>query len=462
MFDIDVLTKMVDEHPLKPVFFSKEADAFIDEGEAFSTYADAVCFWDGDRAYGKAKRNFRERHMDLFPNIASKYSPKEWKEIIEKSGLKDEWIKELRLSVSFFATSFCCNRSIHERETDPSTYQKIREMLEKLEKAKFEERYSDKILFKVKTPYSSFTMCVLGNAKKTYGLTFYPDDPEGWSFYLLANGDSLNMDMLEAHLTLHAISFYYEKSKASYSLTNNPYGKDNRYTSTYLCYGSLMHSLLPGSVGIMALYYLEEVYRLLLAFDKSEARAAIKSLDKYHEVKLKDNAFAVTYIRDPFSKLSHDAFPPACSKDCYYDDLLTVNEGAFDATIRILDGFYTSDYDIDRAIHFSALAMICDHDTGKIIACVRGETGDFRPLHEVTYRLSEALKELPDIPKTIYVNGFFDELYYESFFCEYISKKKIKLKVTHKPLATDPAYEGLHEFLKVIAEKSKNTKKRQS
>ncbi len=463
MFDIDILAKAIDEKADRFVAFDKKKGEFVFDKSKFNGDSKAMPLYEeGKDAYIYAKRFFREDHIDLFPDPVSKYSRKRWKEVIDSNHLEEEWFKELRLSLARSVTDFCIYNSIHEKEADSETYRKIREMLERFEARKFEERYTNKVLFKLWTKYDGINMNLNDTEEEPHGLTFFPDDLDGESFYLLSNLDDLNVDSLAADISIHAITFDYEKGDPVYSLLDNPYGKDNRFSSTYLCKGTLMHSLLPSSIGIRALSYLEAAYRSLTAFDKTEESAKVREAKGYHEVTLLNESNLVEPVEDAFSRVSEDCLYSMFDTHFAKANYKITEKGAFDATIRVLKDAYIADFDPDRAVIFTLIAVICDHSTGKIVAIERGTTGSFYPFDEVASRLSAALNKLPAVPKTIYVNGFFDEIFYDCLFTYPYLKSRFKVKAIDAPLATDPAYEGLLLFLKEMDEENPDSKKHQS
>lgn len=195
-----------------------------------------ICFFmAGDYCFCEAKRVFRKKHPALFPKAPSSYSKKKWDEIIKTNNLEGEWLEEFRLSLAEDVKAFCCYYGVHEVEAPSSLYQAIKKELLIFEAKRYEKRYSDKVLFRIPTDFEEVPMTVLGNAGNIFGVSFYSHDSQCRNYAPIESQENLGIDQETSCAISHMVSFYFEKDNSDvYEIADNPYGRDNHFTSSFL------------------------------------------------------------------------------------------------------------------------------------------------------------------------------------------------------------------------------------
>lgn len=447
MIDIGEIVRMLLEHPTSELHYSRSQGKFIGKITSEMKDDEDICFLlGGEYCFSDAKKAFRMKHSMLFPKAPSSYSKKKWDEIIKANNLEEEWFEEFRLSLAEDVKGFCCHYGLHEVEAEPSLYQALRKELLVFEAKRYEKRYSDQVLFHIPTDFEDVPMTILGNAGNVFGVSFYPHDPQGKNYALIENQESLGIDPDTSNAISHMVSFYFEKANhATYEITDNPYGRDNHFTSCLLMNGSLMNSYLPKSVAILVLHFLKRANELMEIFDSSEEAKKIKD-DRFYDVGFSEGGAPFVFEAEP--NLGFGGHLPYDFRDVYFSEspLSFSKSGAWDATMRLLPGYYMENFGEERCAHFGFTALLCDHKTGYIHAHAMGEAKDFRPFDELCSALMDALKDI-SIPKTIYVNNFLDAVFFDNLFAPYIDDKKVRVVVKREKLQSDHAFESLSYFL---------------
>lgn len=446
MIDIDQITELLERRPLDTLAYSLKEGKFFNVKETMdpSQEDDDLCYFCGAKVcYRVARLIFREKHHDLFPNAPSSYSYKKWFETIEQKGLEEEWFLELRQALAENVTEFCKHYGLQEIEAPNRFYDDIKHELKILERTHYETRYSDMVLFHLRTYYEIVPFTILGNAGNVFGISFYPSDDDGTCFMRTQLNYALHIDQNTLSSLSNMLSFYFEKGKRE-DILDNPYGKDNHYTSLYMTNGSFMRVYLPKSVAIRALDFLKKVNLLMPLFDKTKGK------------EIEDNRFYDVFL--DVEKTSNMVFEKDLEEDskinllpeidsCLFPDTryaFTPKEG-WDVTIRALPNYFKEIDDSPRCGHFAFICLICDHKTGHIILNELGESSDFRLFDEIIFRLERKLKDMR-IPKKLYVNSYLDFVFLQSFFDEDLAKGKTEIIPSINYLATDEAFDGMIDF----------------
>ena len=455
MVDIDEMVRILLERPSKELYYSISEGKFLPKIMREMEDDEDICFFMGAGVcFTAAKRVFKEKYPNLFSKVPSSYSAKKWNEILKENHLEEEWFYEFRLALAEDVTHFTKFYGIHEVEADPSLYQDIKKELLKFEAKHYEKKYSDMVLFHIPTHYEVVSMTVLGNAGTVFGVSFYPADSLEKSYSLIQNRERLGMDAETSNTIMNMVSFYFEDAKSrDYQILNNPFGRDNRFTSCYLTNGSLMNSYLPKSMAILSLHFLREANACMELLTKKDEKKIHH--DKFYDVLFFDGP--AVFEKDPHSDFTGDL--PFDFREISFTEapLRFAKIPAWDATIRVLPGSVVDSFGEDRCMHFSYTAFFCDHETGYIHINASGEGGDFHPFDEVCQNLMDALRGV-DIPKTIYVNNYLDLLFFDNLFASYVDSKKVKIIVKHEQLKTDTAFEALSYFLEQQMEKEDKEK----
>ena len=275
MIDIDEMTKLLEKRPLDLLVYSLKDERFLREDEMkkmdLSKDQEGFCYLCGPETCYKAARGvFRNKHRDIFSKAPSSYSYKKWFEAIIDKNLENEWFLELRQALAENFTQFTKHYGLQETEAPVSFYEEIRKELVTLEQAHYEKRYSDMVLFHLRTPYDIVPFTILGNAGNVFGISFYPCDDDGTCFLRTQLNEALHMDQHTLSALSDMLSFYFEKEgENDMEIVDNPFGKENHYTSLYMANGSFMKVYLPKSIAIRALDYLKKVNLLMPDFDKT-------------------------------------------------------------------------------------------------------------------------------------------------------------------------------------------------
>lgn len=458
MVDIDEIVRMLLERPNSELHYSRSQGKFIGKITPEMEDDEDICFFlGGGCCFYDAKRTFRKKYPALFPKAPSSYSKKKWDEILKANNLEEEWFEEFRLSLAEDVKDFCCHYGVHEVEAEPPLYEGIKKELLTFEAKHYEKRYSDQVLFHILTDFEDVPMTILGNAGTIFGVSFYPGDPQGYNYALIESQERLGIDQETSNAISHLMSFYFEKSnRVVYGIADNPYGRDNHFTSCLLMNGSLMNSYLPKSTAILALHFLKRANELMEAFDGSAEAKKIKE-DHFYDVCFAEGGIPSVFEADP--DFGFDGHLPYDFRDVNFIEspLSFSKNGAWDATVRLLPGFYTESFGEERCAHFGFTALFCDHKTGYIYAHAVGEAKDLRPFDELCSALMDALQDIR-LPKTIYVNNYLDAVFFDHFFAPYVDDKKVKIAVKTGDLQSDRVFESLSYFLQQKMEQNDRDK----
>ena len=144
------MTRLLEKRPLTIFVYSpKEEMKKMD----FPIAKDDFCYFCGSESCHKTARSvFRNKHRDIFPKAPSSYSYKKWFETIEEKNLENEWFLELRQALAENFAQFTKHYGLQETEAPSIFYEEIRKELFILEKAHYEKRYSDMVLFSPQDP----------------------------------------------------------------------------------------------------------------------------------------------------------------------------------------------------------------------------------------------------------------------------------------------------------------------
>ncbi len=436
MIDLDEITKLLVEKPHKNLYFGRKTGKIVSNpmeiiGE--ETPEDICTLFETDACWKMARKDFCKKHEDLFPLAPSSYPNKKFKEILAKEGLEKDWFYELRLALALPITQFSKRFSIPEAEATNPLYKQIKEQLAILEKQHYEKKYSDMVLFKIKTDYELVPFSILGNAGQTFGIGFYPDDYHGDVYWAIQNADTLSMDKVTMNSLIHALSFYFEKDAVG-GFDKNPFGKSGHYTSLYISKGQVENCYLPKSMAVRALSFLEAI------------NAYFPSFHKAHGDELADGRFYNVVISEEDSwfheydiNVYEDGINPF--RDVELTKFLDVplkfdKDKTFSATFFAFPYTFNDTSDPDRLTYYGYGVFMCDEKTGDLVIREIGPARDEQGLNELVSCLSKSLESIK-VAKKIYVNTYIDEYFFETFFRPYIEKKQMKLIVTPKTLATD-------------------------
>lgn len=454
MIDIDEITRLLERRPLDTLVYSLDDERFLTTEETIgmdlSKNEDGFCYFCGaGTCYKRARSVFRDKHRDLFPKAPSSYSYKKWFEMIEKENLEGEWFHELRQALAENVTEFVKLCGLREIEAPHHFYEDIRKELVILEKAHYEKRYCDMVLFHLRTHYEIVPFTILGNAGDTFGISFYPSDDDATSFLRVQTNDILHIDQHTLSSLSNMLSFYFEKENA-YGITNNPYGKDNRYTSLYMTNGSFMKMYLPKSVAIRALDFLKTVNVMMSFFDKERGKEIIP--DRFYDVYLDiEGKKCMIFDKDIDEDAGGNLFPeidPDCFPDVRY---AYSSKGEWDITIRALPNYFYEKNAPKNCGHFGYVCLICDHKSGRILMNEIGEAANFRLFDDIAMRMAMKLKGIL-IPKKLYVDTYFDYVFFQTFFGEDFFDKKVNIIPSATYLTTDDAYNEMTNFFSNMEE----------
>ena len=443
MIDIDEAVKLIEKLPYDSLRYSfKEGHFYAENIRTSKTKIGETAAIECVRTVWKdAKSVFRTKHQDLFPSAPSSYSTKKWNEIVEKNHLEEEWRLELRESLLPEITNLSTDYGLREVEAEPELYEKIREELIYFESKKYEERYYDGILFHFLTSYERSSLTILGNAGMVKGISFYPQDFKGKPMVATMSEESLGLDKTTEQSLANMLSFYYEdeEDEDSFIPKNNPYGKDNHFTSIYMKGGTMMRCYLPKSVALRALLYFETAKERLEMFDKK--------YKDYHFDGGTYDVFLTTKI--PFlaeKKLEDDIldplFPEVFEAQFTRPIYQTGGADSWDIALRVVPTPFEDEENPEKIVHWAYIAIIADHKSGFIYTGQLGKAANCRPFDELNARLEGELKE-HELPKKIYVGNYLDHLYAITLFLPYIKSKKLKIINSKKRLLINEAADAL-------------------
>lgn len=451
MIDIDEIVRLLEKRPLDTLIYSADEDRFLNEEETrgfdLSLDEDGFCYFYGSSTcYKVARIVFRGKHRDIFPKAPSSYSYKKWFETIEKEHLEKEWFHELRQALAENVTEFVKHYGLREIETPRHFYDDIKKELMIFEKAHYEKRYCDMVLFHLRTHYEIVPFTILGNAGNVFGISFYPSDDEGTCFMRTQTNDILHIDQGTLSALSNMLSFYFEKDKGeNFGVPYNPFGKDNRYTSLYMTNGSFMRMYLPKSVAIRALDFLKTANLLTPLFDKTRGKEII--MERFYDVYLDiDRKTSMIFDKD-MEEDSRIVLIPEINPSYFPEERYTyVSKGEWDVTIRALPNYFYEKDGSPNCGHFGFICLICDHKTGRILINEMGEAADFRLFDDLVLHMAKKLKGML-IPKKLYVDTYLDFVFFQTFFGLDYDKGEVDIIPSATYLATDDAYDKMVNFL---------------
>lgn len=438
MIDLDKIATLLADKPHKNIYYGLKTDKIVaDPMEIIGEEKpEDICnLAKTDEIWKLARKAFCANHKDIFPLAPSSYPNSKLKAILAKEGLERDWFYEVRLAMAGPITDFTKRFSIKETEATNPLYKQIKEQLSIYEKAHYEKKYSDMVLFKVLTDFELVPFSVLGNGGQTFGIGLYPGDSYGDVFWIIQNADALFLDKMTMNSLIHTLSFYFADEGHGPG-ESNPFGKSDHFTSLYISKGEAANCYLPKSVAVRALSYLEAVNKYLPVFHKEHAN----EIEDGHFYDVMLTPAGSTIIEKDIEASDEEMMPFADMRYTNFIDApLKFDKGkTFSATFFTLPYPVKNHDDPDRLAYFSFCALLCDEKTGEVVAYgVGGGEGD-NGLDGLVKALTESLEPLK-IAKKIYVNGLIDDYFFELFFKPYIESKKVQLIPTDKSLKSDVA-----------------------
>lgn len=446
MLDIDEFIIRLIEHPAKELFYSiseskildrKVSDKEYDENDDLCSFCGAKKCWD------TARKTFARKHPDAFAEVLKTCSVAKWNFLVKEAHLEKEWFLELRLALAENITQFTELFGLIEVEPDPEIYREIKKELLIFESKHYEKKYSDTVFFRLGADYEVVPMTILGKSAGIHGVSFYPSDNYGDNFLLEQNQDRLRIDPAMTNSIIKVLTFYFEKGTYDFDDLKDTYESHNHFTSTYLSYGTLMRSYLPKSIALRALNYLRCANRELASFTKTK-QSKIKD-NQFYDIVLDDGKYNV-YECDVYKAFDGN-LPYDFDNVCFGDTILkTKKSGAFDATVRCIPSLSAAAEEDERIINLGFVALLCDHETGYVHISRLGQAKNFHPFDNLSDLLTEDLQKIT-VPKTIYVNNYFDSAFFSSFFEFFIDRREIRIAPTSEKLQSDFAFESLEKFV---------------
>lgn len=457
MIDIDEMTRLLEKRPLDLLVYSLKDERFLREDEMkkmdLSKDQEGFCYLCGPETCYKAARGvFRNKHRDIFPKAPSSYSYKKWFETIEEKNLENEWFIELRQALAENFTQFTKHYGLQETEAPASFYEEIRKELSILEKAHYEKRYSDMVLFHLRTPYDVVPFTILGNAGDVFGISFYPCDDDATCFLRAQLGEVLHMDQHTLSTLSDMLSFYFEKEgENDTEIVGNPFGNDNHYTSLYVASGSFMKVYLPKSIAIRALDYLKTVNLMMPDFDKTKGK--LIEDHQFYDVYLDiDHPVPMVFEKDIDEDADAANLFPMIDPEIFSEARYRyATNKEWEMTIRSLPNYFFDSEDSVNRGHSGLVCLACDRKTGRIEMYEIGECANFHLFDDLVQRLEKKFKDIR-IPKKIYVNTYLDFVFFPLFFGKDFLNKKVEIIPTTSDLVTDEAFEKMLEYFSMAAE----------
>lgn len=447
MLDINDIVDRLIEHPSKDLYYSISEGKFLDRKvtkDEYDSNDDLCCFRYAKKNWEAARKGFIAKHPEIFTKIPNPCHLKEWNALIKENNLEKEWFLEFRLALSEDVTMFTHAFGIEEIEAEPELYIKIKKQLKIFEAKHYEKKYSDMVLFFIGADYECVPMTILGNAGSVFGVGFYPGDEYADSYLLIRNQEDLRIDYGTANSICTMLSFYFEKKHLTNMPFKDPYESNFHFTSSYLDSGTLMNSRLPKSIAIRGLNFLEN------------ANYEMENFVSSPESKLKDNQFYDVFLElDKFKVQksnplnSFEGHLPFDINDVRFLDpeIKFKRNGAGDITVKCLpECRIGSDKDDQRILNFTYVLILCDHQTGMILSHAIGVAKDFCPFDSLVKSFSKEIQKIT-VPKTLYVNNYFDFQFFNAFFAPYIEKNKAKVEVLFEELMSDAAFDSLQDCL---------------
>ncbi len=457
MIDIDEMTRLLEKRPLDLLVYSLKDERFLREDEMkkmdLSKDQEGFCYLCGPETCYKAARGvFRNKHRDFFPKAPSSYSYKKWFETIEEKNLENEWFLELRQALAENFTQFTKHYGLQETEAPVSFYEEIRKELVTLEQAHYEKRYSDMVLFHLRTPYDVVPFTILGNAGDVFGISFYPCDDDATCFLRAQLGEALHMDQHTLSTLSDMLSFYFEKEgENDMEVTDNPLGNDNRYTSLYVASGSFMKVYLPKSIAIRALDYLKKANLMMSIFDKTKSKTIEdhQFYDVYLDI---ERPIPMVFEKDIDEDADAANLFPMIDPEVFSETRYRyATSKEWEMTIRALPNYFFDSEDSVKRGHSGLICLACDRKTGRIEMYEIGECANFHLFDDLVQRLEKKFKDIR-IPKKIYVNTYLDFVFFPLFFEKDFLDKKVEIIPTTSDLVTDEAFEKMLEYFSMAAE----------
>ena len=449
MLDIDdIITRLID-HPAKELYFDALKDQFLDRKVSKEEYNEnpyLCCFCGAKKCWESARKGFMARHPGVFPELPKVCPAKTWNALIKENGLEKEWFAEFRLALTANVTRFAEFFALKELEAEPELYLKIKKELKTFEHKHYEKKYSDMVLFFIGADYEYVPMTILGNAGNVFGVSFYPGDEEADNYLLIQNQERLGIDGGTANAISTMVSFYFEKEPFPEVPFKDPYESDFHYTSVYMVLGTIMHCYLPKSIAIRALNYLESANREMANFVASK-KSRVKQ-DHFYDIFLDAGEICVKES-DPYELFDKrkGRLPFDLESVHFRDPKLKFKSGAGDITVRHFpDCRICPDKGEQRIENCTYVALLCDHEMRDVLVHAVGIANNYRPFDMLVDFFSKELQKI-SLPKTLYVNNYFDLQFFAAFFAPYIVKGKVKLEITMDELATDEAFEALRDYL---------------
>ncbi len=447
MLDIDDIIRELLAHPARELYYSISENKFLDRrvsDEEYESNPDLCLFYGAKKCWESARKGFMARYPGVFPELPTPCPAKRWNALVEENGLEQEWFAEFRLALAENVTRFVQVFCLEEVEAPSELYRKIKEEMRAFEAKHYERKYSDMVLFTLGADYEYVPMTVLGNAGNVYGVSFYPSDERADNYLLVQNQERMGMDCPTANAISTMVSFYFEKETLLGMPFKDPYKSGFHFTSAYLTLGTVMHSCLPKSIAIRALNYLEVANREMANF-VSLPQSKIKD-NQFYSIGLNAGKISVNET-DPHDQFVGD-FPFDFRTIRFLDPALKFKKGgAMDFAVKCLSNYRVNPKKDDRRIeNFAFIAVLCDHDSGDILIHSLGVAKNYRPFDHLVESLSKDLEKIT-LPKTFYVNNYFDYCFFGEFFAPYIKKNKLKVEICRGELASDEAVNALDNYL---------------
>ena len=353
-----------------------------------------------------------------------------WNAFAKKNGLWDEYVEAFLDRHLFEIADFYFVNDLADKPAGKAQYRKLRKALEKYESYEFELEIADDHLFTVISEYGHMSFVVLGNARGTYGISFYLGDDDSQQYCAIACGEEMNPDR-DTFLTrtcgslADTVALYLEKrpGEAAVAPEENPFGEDNRYSFLTVHNGKVTGLRLTSFMAESLIKRVEVAIKALKDYLQDDPE-----LDPPCPVNVsifmhgKKTAIHSTDLDEEYFHDYGDTMG-----DCLLRSVPTPrypHRGKKDETwsfvFRLAPRVFGDDeeniYKYQRYVGF-----VCDDRSGKVLhsllVWINDET-DFP-----TALRSAAEKEFADsiVPKTIYVNQYFDEAIANFVFAPLIS-----------------------------------------
>lgn len=443
MIDIDEAVKLIEKLPYDCLQYSLKSGHFYVENFRTSKtkIGEAAAIECVRTVWKDAKNVFKTKHGDLFPKPPSNYSAKRWNEIIAENHLEEEWYLELRESLLPEITNLATEFGLKEVEAEPELYEKIKKELVYFESKKYEERYSDDILFHFGTSYEHASLTILGNAGMVTGISFFPQDFNGNAMVATMEEEPLGLDKTTSQSLANMLSFYYgdENDENGFAPKNNPFGSDNHFTSIYMNGGTMMRCYLPKSLALRAVLYFDTIKERLESFDEKYKDHPIDN-GAYDAFLISEIPFLMEKTIDDWS--IKNLFPDVFGAKFAHHIQKTGDPDSWDIALRVVPFPFEDEENPEKIANWAYVAIIADHKTGYVHTAQLGRATNSRPFDDLNVNLEEQLKEYR-LPKKIYVDNYLDHLYAVALFIPYIKSKELKIVISKKKLLINEAANAL-------------------